>query len=169
MTTIEEGSLCFTFPDGWRASAYDKWPYYQNQFRDSCGGSKAVDIVALGPDNRLWLVEAKDYRQHPRTKPIELWDEIARKMRDTLAGLFCAKIEPAHANHGDATNAFGATRLRVILHLEQPATHSKLFPRVFDPEKVRQKLRTMVKPIDAHPLVVELNNLAGVPWQVTSV
>jgi hypothetical protein len=169
MPPIEEGKLRFTFPAGWSASAYDKWPYYQNQFQPSCGGNKAVDILARDPDQQLWLVEVKDYREYPRTKPIDLWDEVAIKVRDTLAGLVCAKVETAHANPGADTAALGARKLRVILHLEQPAKHSKLFPRIFDTEKVRQKLRTLVKPIDPHPRVVELGNLAGVPWTVVSI
>lgn len=170
MPSIDEGKLRFTFANDWVASSYDEWPYYRNQFEKSCGGNKAVDILARDPNQQVWLIEIKDYRQYPRTKPIEIWDEIAIKVRDTLAGLVCAKMEAGNANNGEATAALGGTKLRVILHLEQPTKRSRLFPRIFDPEKVRQKLRTLVKPIDAHPRVVEIGNMVGVvPWAVVSL
>ena len=38
------------------------------------------------------LIEVKDYRFHPRTKPIPLCDEVALKVRDTLAGLAAARV-----------------------------------------------------------------------------
>jgi hypothetical protein len=59
--------------------------------------------------------------------------------------------------------------LRVVLHLEQPATHSKLFPRAIDPANVLMKLRQLVKAIDPHPLVVETHQMASLSWSVTSV
>jgi hypothetical protein len=54
------------------------------------------------------------------------------------------------------------------LHLEQPATHSKLFPRAIDPANVLMKLKQLVKPIDPHPLVVETGHMASLTWTVTS-
>ena len=67
-----------------------------------------------------------------------------------------------------AKAALSGRALRVVLHLEQPRTHSKLFPRAIDPAKVLQKLRQLVKPIDAHPLVVETSRMASLAWTVTS-
>ena len=60
-------------------------------------------------------------------------------------------------------------KLRFILHLEQPIQHSKLFPRTLEPSKIQQKLKQLIKPIDAHPRVVELNNMAHVPWSAESI
>jgi hypothetical protein len=100
---------------------------------------------------------------------IPLWDEIAIKARDTLAGLFAAKVEMGHHDHGFAALSVTADKLRVVLHLEQPATHTKLFPRVYDRADVQQKIKQLVKPIDAHPRVVELNNMAHVPWAAESI
>jgi hypothetical protein len=168
MCKLQEGRLEFRFPDKWRATAYDKWPFYNNRFKDCCGGSKAVDILALG-DNVLWLIEVKDYREHPRTKEMLVWDEMAIKVRDTLAGLVSASLAEGDPHKSIAAQDLRAKRLRAILHFEQPSKHSKLFPRAFDPEKIRQKLRSLLKPIDAHPRVVELNNMAHVPWTATSI
>ena len=86
MTEIREGALTFSFPDQCEAGKYDDWSFYRNQFQSVAGGSKAVDILCLA-DGVAWLVEIKDYRQHPRTKPSDLCDEVARKVRDTLSGL----------------------------------------------------------------------------------
>ena len=100
MTTISDGKLAHTFPAGWKATKYDDWAFYRNRFVNSCGGNKAVDFLAHSPQDRtLWLIELKDYRQFPRTKDgtLELWDEVALKARDTLAGLFAAKVDTAHA------------------------------------------------------------------------
>lgn len=169
MNTLQEGRLELRFPSDWEVSAYDKWPFYQRRFKDCCGGYKAVDVLARDPAQTLWLIEVKDLRRHRRTKDIPLWDEIALKVRDTLAGLVAAGIAVEHPHQKVAVQALAARKLRVILHLEQSAKHSKLFPRQFDPEMVRLKLRLLLKPIDAHPRVVELNNMVHVPWTAKSI
>jgi len=168
MTTIMIGDLTFQFPDGWLVMQYDEWPFYKNRFKDACGGNKAVDLLALNPDDRtLWLIEVKDYRRHPREKMIELWDEIALKSRDTLAGLVAVRFAGEEPERAQAQRALRARRLRIVFHLEQPTTHLKLFPRPFDLAKVQQKLRQIVKPIDPHPLVTERNQMGQVSWSVT--
>lgn len=129
-----------------------------------------MDFLAIEPQDRtLWLIEVKDCRRYPRKKEISLWDEVAIKARDTLAGLFAAKVEAGHADHAFARRCVTATKLRVVLHLEQPATHTKLYRRIYDPADVQQKLKQLVRPIDPHPRVVELSNTAGVPWSACSV
>jgi hypothetical protein len=113
-------------------------------------------------------IEVKDYRRHRRTKPIDLAAEVAHKIFDTLAAMLPARI------NGDVTEEtriakamLRARRLRVVFHLEQPATHSKLFPRVVNPANVLMKLKQLIKPIDAHPQVVETNRMAALAWTVT--
>ena len=85
MTTITEGALTFSFPDGCHAGKCDGWSHYRNQFQAVAGSSKAVDILCIAGDTS-WLIEIKDYRQYPRTKAIDIADELAMKVRDTLAG-----------------------------------------------------------------------------------
>lgn len=114
------------------------------------------------------MIEVKGYRRHPRTKPIDLAEEIAHKVFDTLAALLPARINGDVAEETKlAKAALRARRLRVVLHLEQPATHSKLFPRAIDSANVLMKLKTLVRPIDAHPLVVEMNRMHSLSWTVT--
>jgi hypothetical protein len=109
----------------------------------------------------------KDYRVHPRTKPSEVSDEVSQKVLDTLAALLPAKV---NANDADEQATAGtlltAKKLRVVLHLEQPKKHSKLFPRAIDPANVQQKLRGLLKPIDAHPIVSEMIAMRSLPWAV---
>jgi hypothetical protein len=170
MPTLSEGKLAFSFPDGWLVSKYDEWSHYRNQANSICGSAKAIDFVAIELKLCCWLLEVKDYRAHPRTKVIDLADEVAVKVRDTLAALVGAQH---HANDdsekSQAQKAVRAPSIRVVLHLEQPKQHSKLFPRVIKPADVLQRLKQLLKAIDPHPRVVELNSMGGIPWQVTSL
>ena len=172
MQTLNEGKLACMFPDKWNVTKYDDWEFYKNQFVNSCYGNKAVDFLAYNPHAReLWLIELKDYRQFRRTKDdkLSLWEEIAIKARDSLAGLFAAKVAIAHPQQSYAALTLNAKRLRIVLHLEQPRTHSKLFPRVYDPADIQQKLKQTLKPIDAHPKVIDLNDMGNVPWSAKSI
>jgi hypothetical protein len=168
MPEIIEGRLTFSFPIDWQASKFDEWSFYRNQFQQVCGGAKAVDILAVEPRVCLWKIEVKDYRQHRRTKTLDLAVEIAEKVRDSLAALVAAH---ANANDSDekamAVTALRCPRLRVVLHLEQPAKHSTLFPRAIDPANVRQRLKQLIKAIDPHPLVIETGRMNGVAWTVS--
>ena len=167
MTEIEEGDLKFSFPDHCEAGKYDEWSFYRNQFQSVAGGSKAVDILCLS-DDAAWLIEIKDYRQHPRQKLIDIGDDVASKVRDTLAGLAAAS---ANANSPDerglARRALRRRRWRVALHLEQPNAGSRLRPRPFSVPDVWSKLRKKVKAVDAHPVILDRETRRpGVPWTV---
>ena len=167
MTEIEEGDLKFTFPDHCEAHKYDEWAFYRNQFQSVAGGSKAVDIVCVSGDT-AWLIEIKDYRRHRRTKLIDIDDELASKVRDTLAGLAAASSNAdVHDERTFATQALRTRRWRVALHLEQPNARSRLRPQPFDVANVLSKMRKKVKAVDAHPVI--LNREADgpdVPWNV---
>ena len=169
MRRFDEGGLRFEF-DGDEAGKYDEWRFYQRRFKDSCNGNKAVDFVYVEAD-RTWLIEVKDYRQHLRTKPGDLADEVAIKVRDTLAGLAAAKLNADDQDERRlARHALQKSKLRVVLHLEQPANPSKLFLRIVDPSKLKQKLKQKLKAIDPHPCVVDRNSLRPeMNWTVESI
>jgi len=171
MTRLVEGQLEHTFSAGWTASKYDDWPFCRDHFVSACGGNTAVDFVALDPEAAtLWLIELKDYRRHRRTKRISLQEEIAVKVRDSLAGLFAAaKHHADHAHAAEARRSLAARRIRVVLHLEQPEQTSKLFPRRYAPADVQQKLKLLVRAIDPHPVVTELGATPTLPWTVRSI
>lgn len=170
MPKLSEGKLAFTFPDnGWMVSKYDEWSHYRNQANTLCGSAKAIDFLAIERESCCWLLEVKDFREHRRTKAIDLADEVAVKVRDTLAALVGAqRLANDDSERSHARKAIRARSIRIVLHLEQPKQHSKLFPRVIKPADVLQRLKQLLKPIDPHPLVVELNSRHDIPWQVTS-
>ena len=168
MTEIEEGDLKFSFPDDCEATKYDDWAFYRQQFQSVAGGSRAVDILCLAQEVS-WLIEIKDYRQHPRTKPSDLGDEVASKIRDTLAGLAAASANARDkGEQAFAEQALANRRWRVALHLEQQSVvTSPLRPQVINPANVLQKLRMNLKAIDAQPMAVSLQRPgSGMPWTV---
>ncbi len=163
-----EGRLTFEFPKGSVVSKYDGWAFYHNQFGKAFGGTKAVDFVYVD-ERQTWLIEVKDYRAYPRTKSDDIWKEVGLKVRDSLAGLVAAR---SNANDPQeqtiARKALAKDELRVVLHLEQPTKHSKLFPRVIDPSKVLAKMKQLLRGVDAHPCVVDQHSLKPeMSWTVT--
>ena len=167
MTEIHEGDLKFTFSDCCKVGKYDDWSFYRNQFMSVAGGSRAVDILCVS-DEAAWLIEIKDYRHHGREKPTGIVDELAGKVRDTLAGLAAAS---ANANDCDekalARHALQARRWRVALHLEQRRGRSRLWPKPFDVANLMLKLRKKVKAVDAHPLILDRRaDRLKLPWIV---
>jgi hypothetical protein len=168
MIVLIEGRLQFDFGTSCLAEKYDDWSFFRNQFQNTCGGAKAVDMVFVS-NNTSWLIEVKDYRQYKRTKPQDIGDEVAIKVRDTLAGLVAAKMNSNHPHEKQfAKKALQSKFIKVVLHLEQPQKHSKLFPRAIDPAAVKQTLKRQLKAIDAHPRVVNKNNLSlDMDWTVT--
>lgn len=164
-TSIVVDGLTFEFSDGWRASKYDDWSFYRNQFSKAQRGIKAVDLLAIDSSDEIWLIEVKDYRLHPRTRPEEIHDEVAKKVVDTLAALLPASI---NANDDEelefAKRTLAAAKIHVVLHLEQPATLSRLRPTPVDPASVMQKLRKAVKPIGSAEVVSSTSS--RLPWSV---
>ena len=168
MTKITEGDLTFSFPSDCQASKYDDWSFYRKQFTSVAGSSKAVDILCVKGDTS-WLIEIKDYRQYPRTKLIDIADELAMKVRDTLAGLAAAAKAANEADQRKlAQQALNNRHWRVVLHLEQQATGSRLRPKPIDPATVLQKLRTKkLKAIDAQPIICDRREIPHpIPWTV---
>ena len=168
MTAIVEGALTFCFSARCQASKYDDWSFYRNQFQPVANGCKAIDILCVEGDVS-WLIEVKDYRQHSRTKVIDIADELAIKVRDTLAGLASAA---KNANEADecrhARQSLAKRRWRVVLHLEQSTTPRRLWPKPIDIANLLLKLRTKkLKAVDAHPIICDRNNLPNcIPWTV---
>jgi hypothetical protein len=168
-TCVTEGKLAFQFPASWKATRFDTWSFQRNQFQNVCNGAKAVDIIAISPDLCVWFIEIKDYREHPREKERSLEDETACKVRDTLAALLPACVNANESCEQQmAREALTANRLRVVLHLEQPVRHSKLFPRAINPANIKQQLKRLLKAIDPHPQVVEISYMRQCPWTVDS-
>ena len=107
----------------------------------------------------------------PATPPHEgdIADELAMKVRDTLAGLASAakKANEAHERE-HARQALAKRRWSVVLHLEQSATARRLRPRAIDTAALLLKLRSKkLKAIDAHPIICDRNSPHHrIPWTV---
>lgn len=165
--TLTERAFTFTFLGVQYAEKYDTWAHYRKQFQSACGGSKAVDFIVVVPVV-LWLIEAKDYRQHPRTKPTELADEVAQKVKDTMAGLVSAQVNGKNPDEASAAKAaLECEKIRVGLHLELPESASKLFPTAIDPAALLMKLRSRVRFADPDPKVFDSNSIPpGLPLAI---
>ena len=167
MTVLHVDGLKFDFPAAWSACKYDDWNFYRNQFLRIRPGIKAVDLIVLSPGT-AWMIEVKDYRVHRRTKAVDIHEEFADKVMHTLSSLLPAKVNANDKSERDfAAKTLRASRVRLVLHLEQPAKHSKLFPRAIDPANVRLKLRQKLKAIDPHPIVAETGRMHGLDWSVS--
>ena len=169
MVEISVDGLLFTFPDSINPipQNYDKWAFYKNQFCKIQNGIKAVDLIAIEnsaiENSVIWFIEVKDYRQHSRTKVIDLADEVAQKVLYTLAAMLPAKTNASDLSERDfAKKVLKGQRLRVVLHLEQPRTHP------IDLSNIKIKLKSRLKCIDPHPMVVESTQMRGLPWTVTN-
>jgi hypothetical protein len=168
MPTLSVDGLDFEFEDTWTVGKFDDWTFYRKQFSRMWNGIKSIDLLAYDPHARtLWLIEVKDYRSHPRTKVISLADEVAHKVFDTFAALLPAAANATVAEEKKlARESLASKRIRVVLHLEQPAKTSTLRPRAIDPANVRQELKRLLKPIDPHVLVAESRQLGSLAWTV---
>ena len=168
MPILDVDGLKFDFDADWSPSKCDEWGFYRNQWSRMWNGIKSVDLIAVAPDKTAWLIEVKDYRQHARTKTIDLAAEVAHKTFDTLAAMLPAKLSANDDGESAmAGSVLAAKKLRVVLHLEQPKKHSALRPRAINPADVQQDLKRLITPIDAHPFVAESSRMGSLGWKVT--
>ncbi len=167
VNTLTEGRLTFSFSNRSDVTAYDRWSFVLNQFQSFCGSSKAVDFLCID-GGVLWIIEVKDYRLPRTPKPSNLSMMVAGKVRDSVAGLVAAQCNANDPQEQQfAQRALRTTRLRVVLHVEQPQKVSKLFPRAVDPSDLRSKLKKLLKAIDAHPEIVDQSTLKpNMNWTV---
>lgn len=171
--SVDVDGVRLTMPAGWWAWKYDESDFHQNRFQSFAGGLKAMDVVAWEPNKTLWLIELKDYRRNKRRKPSSVFDEVAGKVRDTLAGLAVARVSAASLpERTSAQQALACTQIRVVLQLAQSAHPSRLSPQVVNPADAHMQLRRAVKHVDAWPVcavgaVGKLNTV--LPWHSAEI
>ena len=208
MTIIKEKRLTFTFPEDYRATKYDNWEHYEI-FQNSCNlrnkidtnekgkngidqsvdndsGSSGVDIIALH-ESTLWLIEIKDYYQlefEPNSQSIDeklsdLPYLIARKIRDSLAGLVSAKFKAEKQEEKDfAHSALNCNEIKIVLHIEMPSSISKLSPSSLDIASLKVKFKTSkftktfencyAKPIFTNIKHINNGQPCDIPWSVST-
>ncbi|MEY4243342.1 MAG: hypothetical protein RLZZ245_927 [Verrucomicrobiota bacterium] len=148
----QEDRIRFEFPDGWEVLRPEKASYYTRRFQSFAGGCKEMDFILFDPVNRvLWFLEVKDYTTNPRIKKQCVFEEIAEKIRDSLALLLAGSVREDPSNGGvrsfmDVCAIPNA--IKIVLHLEQPLKPSKMFPGVKIEADATQKLRAKVKAVD---------------------
>lgn len=171
MTVVEVDGIEFRFEDGWHVAKYDDWSYYRNQFGRMRNGIRAIDLIAHSPDDDLWLIEVKDYRHGSAAVPLvaELAETVWKKVYDTLAALIPAAANANDRNEKSLADRFRRSRkLRVVLHVEQPASSSRLYPGgAINLANMKMKLNELLRAIDSHPRVASSAKMNGLPWQVS--
>lgn len=209
MTTITEKRLTFAFPEDYYVTKYDEWEHYKifqnscnlrnkidtnekgkngiNQSVDDDNGSSGVDIIALH-ESTLWLIEIKDYYRLGLEPNAQSIDEklsdlpylIARKIRDSLAGLVSAKFKAEKQEEKDFSRlALDCNEIKIVLHIEMPNIRSKLYPSSSDLAnllKDKFKLSEFTKNFAncyAEPIFTNINHinnpqLRNVPWSVST-
>ncbi len=209
MTTITEKRLTFAFPEDYYVTKYDEWEHYKifqnscnlrnkidtnekgkngiNQSVDDDNGSSGVDIIAFH-ESTLWLIEIKDYYRLGLEPNAQSIDEklsdlpylIARKIRDSLAGLVSAKFKAEKQEEKDFSRlALDCNEIKIVLHIEMPSIRSKLYPSSSDLAnllKDKFKLSEFTKNFAncyAEPIftnISHINNpqLRNVPWSVST-
>lgn len=166
MKLVDVDGFKFSFNDDWSVEKYDEWTYYKKSFQGVRLGVKAVDLLALSPERVLFLIEVKDYRAFPRTKASDIGLEVSCKVFDTLAALLPAKLRATSLEESRfALRALASVGLRIVLHLEQPEKHSKLFHKSPILANVQAKLRQTLKAVDPHARVTD-SNRSDMPWVV---
>ena len=207
MTIIKEKRLTFTFPEDYCATKYDDWEHYEI-FQNSCNlrnkidtnekgkneidqsvdndnGSSGVDIIALH-ESTLWLIEIKDYYQLESKPNAQSIDEklsdlpylIARKVRDSLAGLVSAKFKAEKQEEKDFAHlALNCNEIKIVLHIEMPSK-SKLSPSSLDVALLKDRFKTskFTKTFEncyAKPIFTNINHInngqpCDIPWSVST-
>jgi hypothetical protein len=155
MPGVKEGVFTYRFPPGWTARKFDADAFYKKHFQNHAGGSKGVDVLGFAnadDADTLWLIEQKDYRQGVEREVLleDLFEAVAHKASATLACLVAARsrAQDGSASEMLASAALLKRRVRCILHIEQPAHRSRLFPVVADPKTLRDRFRRAVRAID---------------------
>lgn len=147
-----EDRIRLEFPDGWKVLRPAKGAYYKRHFQTFAGGCKEMDFILFEPVSRvLWLLEVKDYKTNRRVKPQCVFEEIAEKVRDSLALLLASSVrdDPSICGVRSFMDVCAIpNEIKVVLHLEQPSKPSKMFPGVKIDADATQKLRAKVRAVD---------------------
>ena len=205
MTTIIEDQLAFIFPDNFHVIKWDGSDHHKT-FQNCCNlqnndkdknkkdadkkddvkkdpdkGSKAVDIVAIY-ESILWLIEIKDYSREQllNEKLSDFPYIIARKIRDSLAGLVSAKFKAKSQEEKDFAHlALNCNEIKIVLHVEMPSI-SKLSPSSSDlASLLKNKFKTSEFTISfedcyAKPIFTDITHTnneqqSDVPWSVSAI
>ncbi|QKG55219.1 hypothetical protein GKZ68_00335 [Hymenobacter sp. BRD128] len=133
MPTKREKGIWLDFPEGWGVVKYDgdsqtdNAGFYRAKIEHQVQHVRGVDVVSLTPtpDNRLLLIEVKDYRESASSADKEakkLRQTVIQKALNTVSGLFAA-ARTGDPELREVTERICSSGLaiEVILLLEQPS------------------------------------------------
>lgn len=156
--SFRESGLDFTFGDAWEmVEQWDAHAAYHGGLR-RFEGTRAVDFVGV-MHGEVYLIEVKSFRQHrienkPRLASGALAEEVADKVRDTLAGVVWAEDrarEHRHFLQGVLRPIFITDRHpRVVLWLEED-----LPPRPADRSALASIIKTRLRWLTRRVMVVD--------------
>ncbi len=148
MTSKREKGIWLDFPEGWGAVKYDgdsqddNAGFYRAKIEHQVQNVRGVDVVSLSaaPDNRLFLIEVKDYRLSASTadrQAKKLRQTVIQKALNTISGLYAAARTGDPELRPVTERMFKpALAIEVVLLLEQPPAGS---PPTTTAQKFRQQ------------------------------
>jgi len=161
---VKEGYLEFKFQPSWRVWKWDGHPSYRNGIQ-KLQTSEAVDFVGLRGSDLVCFIEVKDYRGHSRKKNDDLVTWVARKVRDTVAGIVGAHYMRSDGSdwklHLDAWSE--NRRLQVLLWLE--GDHLTKAELAVLTDGLKRRLRWLT----SHVLVANLADPPGLGFSVRNL
>jgi len=169
MTELQEGRFVYRFPVRWQAVKWDETGFHRKQFQSFGGASKAAEFVSFPEDSdELWLIECKDFRPSGRKKATDLCDEIAQKIKATLAGLVCARNAEDALIRRFSRMALKKTQIRCVVHWEHPLKPHRLWPKEnMSRATMRAKLRQRLQATDPNTELGNQQQLNAIlPWQI---
>ncbi len=154
--TYIEGSITYTVPEHCVVFRPEESTFYSRHWQSFAveqGGDGNAEIDFVVFDNHtmcLWLVEAKDYRVHARTKPSEIGQEFARKCRDTLSLLGALQVSSQVSTDYDTESRLHFSKMRqvhCVLHFEQSRSRRGEYS-VISPQNLKDTVKRNLRTLD---------------------
>lgn len=122
----------------------------------------------------VFLIESKDYRQNP-TPPVDhIVNEVAKKFRDTLFGIWSGTLLGQNDDEERFLNGVlnAASQVNFIFHFESPIApyasgfirNNKVVPLV----NMQQSLEIKLGKLKNYLKVVDIDQPSQCPWTVTT-
>lgn len=162
MPTVTEKSIRLDFPEGWAVVKYDgdvqadNAGFYRDKIEHQVQNVRGVDVVtqATAPDNRLLLIEVKDFRESATQAENSiglLRQTVIQKALNTLSGLFlAARTHDPQLYPVVRQLLMPALQIEIVLFLERPPAPTVL-------RTTKQKFRKQNPQTAIDNLILDLN------------
>lgn len=144
---FREKSITFYFSPKYKVLKYDQSDFYRNTII-KIQHTEAVDYI-LKDNNKLIFIEISDYRNQTPPKHHELVDEVIQKVKDSIIGLYSARInqEQGLVEYYDILFNNTIEEFSVVFLLEEDSTrlHNSANKRINMAMRLESKLREIFK------------------------